>query len=709
MKRAKRSSLAIVLVLLTWFNHRFSIGSSAAQEATDYRASQLRDADHFSWALPDPFPSRQAWEKRAQQLRQKLLLSAGLWPQRGRTPLNPRIFDLQTGDGFKVAKVHFESLPGFLVTGNIYYPEVGTAPYPAVLTPHGHWTYGRLQNGESGSIPGRCIDFARQGYVVLSIDMVGYNDSFQLPHDGAKSRAQLKADIPLPYEPRLFRSDFIFPEAELYGFNLGGLQLWNGIRALDFLASLPEVDPARIGATGASGGATQTILLMAADGRVRAAAPVNIIGAGKHPGCGCENLPGMWIDTSTIELTATFAPRPLLLVSATEDPWTRSTPTRELPMLRKYYGLFGAEDNIENAHVKAGHNYNAESRAAVYAFLRKHLNPPGPPVANPAPVSLEVKALGDLRVFPDHVLPKSARQGRAVVQDWQKSSEEALAQFFPRDAGALAQFRTAFLEALALVLDVQIPGPDALRRSAGDEEIRGELVLGREHIGRAGRGDWIELESLRRNRTPAGVLLIVAPESFGPMLQDPGAGLCLPWAQSLLDKDIALYRVRGYASGRLRIPNRTWDSCSWSASYNRSNEIHAIQDVITAMATIRHAFPDKTLTVVGLEKAGLSAAFAAAIHGGAARVIIDLNGEDPGYDGSLLRLLPVGSIRRVGDLRTAMLLLLSGQVDLLNPGPTFDISWYREQASHLDLSTRLAVHEATTIMDPGFLGILLRK
>ncbi len=691
------------------FHRTPPVDPSAAPEATDSRASQLKDADHFSWVLPDPFPSRQAWEKRAKQLRQKLLISAGLWPQRERTPLNPRIFGLQTGDGFKVAKVHFESLPGFLVTGNIYYPEVGTPPYPAVLTPHGHWMYGRLQNGESGSIPGRCIDFARQGYVVLSIDMVGYNDSFQLPHDGAKSRAQLMADAPLPYEPRLFRADFIFPEAELYGFNLGGLQLWNGIRALDFLASLPEVDPARIGVTGASGGATQTILLMAADDRVRAAAPVNIIGAGKHPGCGCENPPGMWIDTSTIELAATFAPRPLLLVSATEDPWTHSTPTRELPMLRKYYGLFGAEDHIESTHVKAGHNYNAESRAAVYTFFRKHLNPPSAAAVNPIPVSPEVKSLGDLRVFPDHILPGSAKPGRAVIQDWRKSSEEALAQLLPKDAGALAQFRTAFREALALVLDVQDPGPDALRHSAGDHEVRGDLALGREHIGRAGRGDWIELESLRRNRTPAGVVLLVAPESFGSMLPDAGIGHCLPWVRSLLDKDIALFRVRGYASGRLRIPDRTWNDYSWPASYNRSNEILAIQDIITAMASIRHAFPDKTLTVVGLERAGLTAAFAAAIHGGAARVIIDLNGEDPGYDGSLLRLLPIGSIRRVGDLRTAILLLLSGQVDLLNPGSTFDLSWYREQAARIGESTRLAVHEAAAVSDPGFLGEVFRK
>jgi len=445
---------------------------------------------------------------------------------------------------------------------------------------------------------------------------------------------------------------------------------------------------------------------MAADDRVRVAAPVNIIGAGKHPGCGCENLPGLWVDTSTIELAATFAPRPLLLVSATEDPWTHSTPTRELPMLRKYYQLFNAEDRIDNAHVKAGHNYNAESRTAVYAFFRKYLNPPGPPVTVPPAVSPDVKALGDLRVFPDQLLPESAKPGRVVVQDWQKSSEEALGRLFPTNAGDLTHFRAALGEALALVLNVEKPGPETLTSLAGADAAHGDWIFRREYIGRKGRGDRVELESLRSRRPPAGAFLLVAPESLGPLLADGGAGLYFPWIRTLLEKDFAVFRVRGYASGRLRIPDRTWYSFSWPASYNRSNEILAIQDIITAMASLRQAFPDKPLTVVGLDRAGLLTAYAAAIHGGATRVVIDLNGDDPGYDRTLLKLLPVGSIRRVGDLRTAVLLLLSGQANLLNPSPSFNTAWYRVQASRIGATSRLAVLEAMVPTDPGFLRVV---
>ncbi len=537
--------------------------------------------------------------------------------------------------------------------------------------------------------------------MVFSIDMVGYNDSIQLPHDGAKSRAQLAADTPLPYEPRLFRADWSFPDAELYGFNLGGMQLWNGIRALDFLASLPEVDPGRIGVTGASGGATQTILLMAADPRVRVAAPVNIIGAEKHPGCGCENLPGLWVDTSTIEVAATFAPRPLLLVSATEDPWTHSTPTRELPMLTRYYALFDAQDRIANVHVTAAHNYNAQSRAAVYAFFRKYLDPPGPPVDAPPPVAPEMKSLGDLRVFPDGVLPKAAKPGRVIAEDWRKSSEEALGRAFPKAAAEVEPFRTAFGEALGLALNVERVAPESLKRVPESGPRAGGHVR-RDRITRPAGGDAVLLESVRAGGSPAAATLIAAPDYFA-LTAEEGSGAALPWVVRLLEQGNAVFRVRGYSSGAAHISDRAWDALSWPGSYNRPNEVLAVQEIMTAMASIRQELPGVPLTVIGLDRAGVPAAFAAALQGGANRVVVDLNGEDPGYDRTLTRLLPVGAIRRVGDLRTA-LLLITGQVQLVNPGPGFDPDWYRNQAARS--GAKLVVHGAAPFADAAFLGIL---
>ena len=198
------------------------------------------------------YESLDAWKRRAAYLREHVLASAGLLPLPERTPLNAAVFGETKHSDYVVSKVHFESLPGFLVTGNLYEP-VGRGPFPAILSPHGHWTYGRLENTAIASIPGRAIGLARLGFVVFTYDMIGYNDSRQLTHEFGSRRASL------------------------WGLSLGGLQLWNSIRALDFLESLPEVRRDRIGVTGESGGGTQTFLLSAVDDRVAVAAPVNMI------------------------------------------------------------------------------------------------------------------------------------------------------------------------------------------------------------------------------------------------------------------------------------------------------------------------------------------------------------------------------------------------------------------------------------------------
>src|SRR3989337_773851 len=163
------------------------------------------------------FISRAAWNIRAGHLRELVQASAGLLPMPDRTPLNANVFGDISHPDFIVSKVYFESLPGLFVTGNLYRP-VGDGPFPAVLSPHGHWAYGRLENSGTASVPGRAINLARQGFVVFTYDMVGYNDSRQLEH-------------------RLFGG----PREKLWGLSVAGLQLWNSIRALDFLEALPYV------------------------------------------------------------------------------------------------------------------------------------------------------------------------------------------------------------------------------------------------------------------------------------------------------------------------------------------------------------------------------------------------------------------------------------------------------------------------------------
>lgn len=677
-----------IIVLFGLMSIVFSPSSAPTQlPAKDTRAEMLQDPDHYDLRLSS-VQSPAQWETRRKFLKETVLLRAGLWPEPERTPLNARVFDERRGEGFTVAKVYFESLPGFYVTGNLYRPASGTPPYPAVICPHGHWQYGRLQNSVDCSIPGRCIDFARMGFVVLSLDMVGFNDSMQFPHNQYSSRDRMNADTPVPFDERVFEADFSFPEAELYGFSLGGLQLWNNIRGVDFLTSLPEVDPKRIGTTGASGGATQTILLMVADDRIKAAAPVNIIGSKKHPGCRCENFNGLWLDTSTVELAASFAPLPLLLMSATEDPWTDKTPEREYPIIRKYYELYGAADKLKNVHVKAGHNYNAQTRAAVYDWFYAHLNAPFPPIANPVPVSAEVKALGDLRVFPDRVLPDSARTAWDIMKNWKAQSEKAYESLLPNTPADYQKFAQTFREKLSLALAAEVPAANDIQSQQGEPKNLGTSTFHTVTVGRKGKGDCIILESLKTGNLAAGNILVVVPPAIGALVNER-AKAPEPWVADLLTRGFRVYRIRGYADDEIAVPPKTYDSWSWTRAYNRDNRMNALQDIVTTIEFLRVTYPKRPLTVVGLDDCGLTAVLACAVSGKADRVVADLDSRDPGYDGELVELLPYGAIRRIGDFRTAALLLMTKPLTILNPGATFDRAWYEQRAKAAGMEKNL--------------------
>ncbi len=370
--------------------------------------------------LDDRFPppavtTREAWAQRAGELRQHVLASAGLLPLPDKTPLAPVVFGETGRKDYRVSKVYFESLPGFFVTGNLYRPP-GEGPFPAILSPHGHWAYGRLENSDTASVPGRAINLARQGFVVFTYDAIGYNDSRQLTHtfDGKRER--------------------------LWGLTLAGLQLWNSIRALDFLETLPYVRRDAIGATGASGGGTQTFLLAAVDDRVRVAAPVNMISLQMQGGCLCENLPGLRLDTTNVEIAATMAPRPLLMVSATGD-WTRDTMTSEYPAVRRIYGLLGAEANVHGVQFQAPHNYNRDSREAVYAWMARWLQQAPADVKRPE-TAFSPDPLADLLVFHQRALPTNAVTQTELTEGWIGAAKRQLA------AGNRPAFEAALRHAL---------------------------------------------------------------------------------------------------------------------------------------------------------------------------------------------------------------------------------------------------------------------
>ena len=179
-----------------------------------------------------------------------------------------------------------------------------------------------------------------------------------------------------------------------------------------------------IGATGESGGGTQTFLLAAVDDRIRVAVPVNMISLHMQGGCLCENLPGLRLDTNNVEIAATIAPRPMLMISATGD-WTKETIEVEYPAVRSIYQLFGAEDRVQAVRIDAEHNYNKASREAMYAWMARWLNdrPAGDRLAERG---FTVEPLQRLLVFYDRPRPLNTASSAQVTERWIDSAKAQL-------------------------------------------------------------------------------------------------------------------------------------------------------------------------------------------------------------------------------------------------------------------------------------------
>lgn len=338
-----------LLILLSACNNDTNNMLRQGHYYSEERAREVLDS------LRRTYNNATQWKNRAEDIRNLILEGSGLdeMPEKGN--LNPIIGEPRIYNGYQVQNVAFESLPGVFVTGSLYSPVGLPKGIPGILSPHGHWTdsdnYGRYRPDAQN----RFATMARMGAMVLGYDMVGYGQMAELGWEH--------------HHPEALK-----------------LQLWNSIRALDFLLHM-GANPANIASTGASGGATQTFLQSAVDDRIKVSVPVVQVSAHFFGGCICES--GMPIhesedvQTNNVEIAALAAPRPMLLISNGGD-WTKNTPVVEYPHINYIYRLLGKEDKVENVHFPdEDHGYEYSKRAAVYPFLAKYLNLDLDKVQNP--------------------------------------------------------------------------------------------------------------------------------------------------------------------------------------------------------------------------------------------------------------------------------------------------------------------------------------
>ena len=612
----------------------------------DLRLAEVRHTKS-PWTLRS-YASREIWKSRAVQIREHILVTSGLWPLPRRTRLNPRHFEPSKGDGYSVEKVYFESFPGFLVCGNLYRPLRG-GPAPGVLCPHGHWKRGRLEDSEAGSVPGRCINLARQGHVAFSYDMIGYNDSDQISH-----------------------RDIGGPRGSLWGIGLLGLQLWNSIRALDFLCSLAGVDQNRIGCTGASGGGSQSFLLAAVDDRVAAAAPAVMVAADFRGGCVCENQGHLRLDINNVEIAATMVPKPLLLVAATGD-WTAHTMEVEYPAIREIYRLYGAEDRVGAVMVDAPHNFNRESREAVYGFFNNWFLKRKDKVRERG---FTVEADEDLRVFSRRSKPAGLLNESGVIDSLVRRAHRYRPVLDADRPSTLRRFRAWAKPGLSHALGVGRPSQQDLfikemGRERGKTNTVQHKLLGRREAGE--RVPAIFYEPLGRGKR-ARAALVVHPEGKAALVD--ARGRAKKEIADLLRAGISVLTIDPFLTGE-SAPAPTQDGGAYVTTYNQTRAARRVQDIVTSLAYLKSRSDVGSVYLLGLGEAGLWCLMARVFFKDAVRTAIDLNRFDVDDDQSWCSRFFVPAVRSSGDVRSALSLIAPGHLLIHNAGPSFPRRWAR--------------------------------
>jgi dienelactone hydrolase len=614
-----------------------------AKQPDDVRLQPLKDLDgYFPFKPP---ASKAEWERRAQRVRQQILVSQGLWPMPTRTPLRAVIHGRIDRGDFTVEKVYFESAPGFFVTGNLYRPKNVAGKVPGVLFAHGHWTNARVllsspaelrhqiaegeerfEEGGQSPFQSMCVQLARMGCVVWQWDMLGNADcrqlSMELVHGFAKQRPEMNTTA---------NWGLFSPQAEAHLQSAMGLQTWNSIRSLDFLLSLPEVDPDRIAMTGASGGGTQTMILAAIDPRVKLSFPAVMVSTAMQGGCTCENASLLRVETGNVEFAALFAPKPQGMTCAND--WTKEMSTKGFPELQQLYALMGAPDNVM---LKRGehfpHNYNAVSRSAFFTWLNRHFK-----LGFQEPVierDYQVLKPEELTVWDaQHPAPGAAGPGfeRELLRWFHDDAQKQLAA----EEATPERFRASCLGGWDIALGARWP-------EAGNVEC--------ETIRRADCGSWTQTSALLRNTTwheelPA---IFCSPrQGIGQTVLWLGAegksglfaagGALEPAVEKLVKSGATVIGVDLFYQGEFlaegkpltRTPSvkNSREAAAYTFGYNYAVFAHRVHDVLSVVSFVKNHWLSSRLSVVGLAGAGPWVAAARAQCGNAIdQAVIDTAG-----------------------------------------------------------------------------------
>ena len=330
------------------------------------------------------------WSKTRTKLRAELLRAWGGFPEVS-CPLEPQVLGQLDRDGYRVERIVFQTMPDVWMTANAYVPDAAKdEKVPAVLCVHGHWPGAK----QDPVVQSRCIGLAKLGFFVLCVDAFGAGE-----RGVEKKLGEYHGEM---------TGAMLF----LTGRPLSGIQVYENMRAVDYLQSRPEVDGEHIGITGASGGGNQTMYAGAFDERFRCVVPTCSVGNYQAylsaACCMCEVVPGILKHTEEGNVLGLAAGRGLMVTSATLDAFQFSVDQAKISVMRaRQIAALDAgltAQSVAHTIIESPHHYNQPMREAMYGWMTKHLKGQGDggPITEPEIVTEDPEAL---RCFPGETRP----------------------------------------------------------------------------------------------------------------------------------------------------------------------------------------------------------------------------------------------------------------------------------------------------------------
>ncbi len=606
-------------------------GVANSQEAKPSFLDFIKSQAAALHADDQPPASLDNWRKQRVEIRKQLLAAWGGFPKTP-APLNPQKLGTIQRDGYRVEKIIFQTMPDVWMTANAYVPDrkgkKGTSP--AVLCVHGHWRGAK----QDPHVQARCIGLAKLGFFVLAVDAFGAGERGLGKALGEYHGEMVGATL--------------FP----IGRPLSGLQVYENQRAVDYLLTRSEVDGARLGITGASGGGNQTMYAGAWDERFQAVVPVCSVGNYQaYLGaacCMCEVVPGALQFTEEWGVLALTAPRALMVISATRDAFQFSVgeAKKSLAVVEPVFQLYEKPGNVKHAIFESPHDYNRPMREAMYGWMTLHLKGQGDgsPISEP---EMKTEEPESLRCFPGETRP----------DDWL-----TIPKFAAREGHKLSEA-------------MQVPEDLASWRKTADRikrRLDNKVLAGTKPTTAAkptGRGtspaQTIKFESEAGIRLSATQVLGKGPQKQGAVIV-----LSLDGAANPVDNDLSMaihesgrkvislsLRATGdqaYSRDKIgRAPDH--NTAEWSLWLGRPLLGQWVLDLrATLNALESNGDLSKDLTVVGVGPAGMVALCAAALDSRIQQVVtvgsLASFHSDVPFENQRLGILAPGIVRDVGDV-----------------------------------------------------------